>query len=84
MVTDYDCWYPGHDEVTVERVMEVMGKNIAAARETVRRIVPRLLDRPTPCPHGCDRALDGAIMTAPQSRDPAVVAKLSAVAGRVL
>jgi 5'-methylthioadenosine phosphorylase len=84
MVTDYDCWHPGYAEVTVDRVMEVMAKNVAAARETVRRVAPRLRDRPEACPHGCDRSLDGAIMTAPQSRDPAVVAKLAAVAGRVL
>ncbi len=84
MVTDYDCWHPDHGNVTVDQVVAVMAKNVVAARETVRRAAPRLRDRPEPCPHGCDRALDGAIMTAPQSRDPAVVAKLSAVAGRVL
>jgi 5'-methylthioadenosine phosphorylase len=84
MVTDYDCWHQDHGAVTVEQVMTVMGKNVVTARELVRLAAPLLRNRPTPCPHGCDRALDGAIMTAPAMRDPAVAAKLSAVAGRVL
>ncbi len=84
MVTDFDCWHPDHGHVTAEQVVAVMGRNVVAARELVRRAVPRLRDRPVPCPHGCDRALDGAIMTAPEARDPAAAARLSAVAGRVL
>jgi 5'-methylthioadenosine phosphorylase len=84
MVTDYDCWHPEHGAVTVDQVMAVMAKNVVAARETVRRSALRLRDRPERCPHGCDRALDGAIMTPPEARDPAVKAKLAAVARRVL
>jgi 5'-methylthioadenosine phosphorylase len=84
MVTDFDCWHPEHGHVTVDQVVAVMGKNLVAARELVRRAAPRLRDRPVPCPRGCDRALDGAIMTAPEARDPAAAARLSAVAGRVL
>jgi len=84
MVTDWDCWHTGHGAVTVEQVMAVMSKNVVVARELVRRAVPRLRGRPGRCPHGCDRALDGAIMTAPALRDPALAAKLSVVAGRVL
>jgi 5'-methylthioadenosine phosphorylase len=84
MVTDFDCWHPDHGAVTAEQVMAVMGKNVLAARELVRRAAPGLRDRPVPCAHGCDRSLDGAIMTAPEARDPAVCARLSAVAGRVL
>jgi 5'-methylthioadenosine phosphorylase len=84
MVTDYDCWHREHGAVTVEQVVAVMGRNVVAARELVRRAAPRLRVRPVPCPHGCDRALDGAIMTAPALRDPAVAARLSVVAGRVL
>ncbi len=84
MVTDWDCWHSGHGAVTVEQVMAVMGKNVVAARELVRRAVPRLRGRPAVCPHGCDRVLDGAIMTAPAMRDPALAARLSVVAGRVL
>lgn len=84
MVTDYDCWHADHGAVTVEQVVAVMGKNVVAAREMVRRAAPGQRDRPVPCAHGCDRALDGAIMTAPEARDPAVMARLAAVAGRVL
>jgi 5'-methylthioadenosine phosphorylase len=84
MVTDWDSWHPEHDHVTVEQVLSVMAKNVVTARDLVRRISPRLRDRPVPCPHRCDRALDGAIMTAPEMRDPALVQHLGAVAGRVL
>jgi 5'-methylthioadenosine phosphorylase len=84
MVTDYDCWHTAHGAVTVEQVMAVMGKNVVAARELVRLAAPRLRARPAACPHGCDRVLDGAVMTAPAMRDPALAARLGAVAGRVL
>ncbi len=84
MVTDWDSWHPEHDHVTVEQVLSVMARNVVWAREVVRRVAPGLRDRPVPCPARCDRALDGAIMTAPDARDPSVVAHLSAVAGRVL
>ena len=84
MVTDYDCWHPGHDAVDVAQVVAVLTGNAARARGMVARL-PALLgaDR-APCPHGCDRALDYALMTAPDRRDPALLAKLDAVAGRVL
>ena len=81
-VTDYDCWRPEEGHVTVEQVVAVMEHNVVAARTLLRRLVPRLRDRVVPCPAGCDRALDGAIMTASQARDPRVVAQLSAVMGR--
>jgi 5'-methylthioadenosine phosphorylase len=84
MVTDYDCWRVNEAPVTAEQVVAVMEQNIVAARALLRRVVPRLRDRAVPCPHGCDRALDGALMTAPPSRDPAVVARLGAVMGRLL
>ncbi len=84
MVTDFDCWHPSHGSVTAEQVLAVMSRNVVGAREVVRRAAPRLRDRPVPCPHGCDRALDGAIVTAPAARDPALVGHLSVVAGRVL
>jgi 5'-methylthioadenosine phosphorylase len=83
MVTDYDCWRPEEGHVTVEQVVAVMERNIVAARTLLRRLAPRLHDRVAPCPDGCDRALDGAIMTAPDARDPLVVARLSAVMGRL-
>jgi len=84
MVTDYDCWREDEAHVTAEQVVAVMERNIIAARALLRRVVPRLRNRSAPCPHGCDRALDGALMTAPASRDPAVVARLGAVMGRLL
>lgn len=84
MVTDWDCWHAERDAVTVDQVMAVMGKNVGFARELVRRAAPRLRDRPVPCPHRCDRALDSAILTPPAHRDAAAVARLSVVAGRVL
>ncbi|MDX2058361.1 MAG: S-methyl-5'-thioadenosine phosphorylase [Gemmatimonadales bacterium] len=84
MVTDYDCWHEVHGDVTVDMVVAVLLKNAELARRLVRAVVPRLLDRPTVCPAGCDRALDGAIMTAPDARDPAVVARVRAIAARVL
>jgi len=84
MVTDFDCWHPEHGHVTVDQVVEVMVKNVVAAREVVRRAAPGLREHPAACPHGCDHALDGAIMTAPEARDPAMISHLQAVAGRVL
>jgi 5'-methylthioadenosine phosphorylase len=84
MVTDWDSWHPEHDHVTVEQVLSVMARNVVAAREVVRRVAPRIRERPVPCPDRCDRSLDGAVMTAPDARDPAVTAQLRVVAGRVL
>ena len=83
MVTDYDCWRPEEGHVTVEQVVAVMEHNVVAARALLRRLLPRLRDRMVPCPGGCDRALDGAIMTAPEARDPKVVAQLAAILGRL-
>lgn len=84
MVTDYDCWHPGHDAVDVAQVIRVLAANADNARALVARL-PALLgaDR-VPCPQGCDRALDMALMTAPDKRDPDLLMKLDAVAGRVL
>jgi 5'-methylthioadenosine phosphorylase len=84
MVTDFDCWHPGHDAVTVDAVVAVMTANSGRARALVRQAVPRLGASTGPCPHGCDRSLDHAFITAPEARDPALLAKLDAVAGRVL
>ena len=84
MITDYDSWHPDHGAVDVSDIIETLTGNADKARALVARL-PALLgaDR-APCPHGCDRALEYAILTAPDARDPAVVAKLDAVAGRVL
>ena len=84
MVTDYDCWHPDHDHVTVEQVVKVLTGNAEAARELVKLVVPAIGAARETCPSGCDRALDNAIITAPAARDPALAAKLDAVAGRVL
>lgn len=84
MVTDYDCWHPDHDHVTVEQVVKVLFSNADRARALVRAVVPRLAAPRGPCPAGCDRALDHALITAPEKRDPALLAKLDVVAGRVL
>ncbi|MBI4183371.1 MAG: S-methyl-5'-thioadenosine phosphorylase [Proteobacteria bacterium] len=84
MVTDYDCWHPEHDHVTVEAVIRVLMANAEKARALVKDVAPRLNPRPSPCPHGCDRALDVALITAPEARDPEMARKLAAVAGRVL
>jgi 5'-methylthioadenosine phosphorylase len=84
MVTDYDCWHEGHGAVDVAQVIAVLQANAAAARGLVARL-PALLDPDrAPCPHGCDRAMTHALMTAPDKRDPEVLARLDAVAGRVL
>lgn len=84
MVTDFDCWHPDHDAVDVAQVIATLTANGGRARDMVAAL-PALLGRSrNPCPHGCDRALDNAIMTAPDKRDPALLQKLAAVAGRVL
>jgi 5'-methylthioadenosine phosphorylase len=84
MVTDYDCWHPDHDHVTVEAVVRVLLENADKAKALVRAALPALGAARGLCPAGCDRALDHAIITAGHMRDPALVAKLDAVAGRVL
>jgi len=84
MVTDYDCWHPDHDHVQVGDIIRVLNANADHARALVKAVAPGLRDRPVICSAGCDHALDTAIITAPEARDPAMAAKLDAVAGRVL
>jgi 5'-methylthioadenosine phosphorylase len=84
MVTDYDCWHPDHDNVEVADIIRVLTENAHHARALVRRLVPEIGGRDGPCPEGCHRALESALITAPEARDPKLVAKLDAVAGRVL
>ncbi len=84
MVTDFDCWHPDHDHVTVATVVKVLLDNADKARGLVREVVPGIGRPRGICPCGCDRALDHAIITAAHMRDPAALAKLYAVAGRVL
>ncbi len=84
MVTDYDCWHPDHDHVQVSDIIRVLMDNANHARSLVREVVPALKNRPAACPFGCDRALDVALITAPEARDPALVKMLDAITGRVL
>ena len=84
MVTDYDSWHPDHGEVDVTEIIKTLMGNADKGRDMVRRLPGLLGGERSPCPHGCDRALDYAILTAPDKRDAALVAQLDAVAGRVL
>jgi len=85
MVTDFDCWHPDHDHVQVADIVRVLQDNAERAKTLVAMIAPRLKEtRPSPCPAGCDRALEYALITAPAARSPDMIAKLDAVAGRVL
>lgn len=84
MVTDFDCWHPDHDDVTVETIITVLMDNADKARALVREVVPMLAGRSETCHAGCHTALENALITAPDARDPALVEKLSAIAGRVL
>jgi 5'-methylthioadenosine phosphorylase len=84
MVTDYDCWHPSHDHVTVEQVIRVLSGNADKARALIKRVVPKLGPERTSSPLGIEHVLDTALITAPDKRDPELFRKLDAVAGRVL
>lgn len=84
MVTDYDCWHPEHDAVDVSAVIQVMHENIGKARRIVARLAQDFPAEREPCRVGAHKALEHAIMTPPAARDPALMMKLDAVAGRVL
>jgi len=84
MVTDYDSWHPDHGAVDVSDVIKTLQGNGTKAQDLISRLPDLLGPDRTPCPQGCDRALEHAIMTASDKRDPALVAKLDAIAGRVL
>lgn len=83
MITDYDSWHPGHETVDISTIIATLTGNTGQARDMVAAL-PGPMSRPVPCPCGCDRALDQAVMTATEMRDPVLVAKLDAIAGRVL
>ncbi len=84
MVTDYDCWHDGHEAVDVAAVLEVMKANTETAQRMLARLTASFPREHKPCPIGSDRALEVAVITAPEARDPELVAKLDAVAGRIL
>ncbi|MDZ4859275.1 MAG: S-methyl-5'-thioadenosine phosphorylase [Candidatus Hydrogenedentes bacterium] len=84
MVTDYDCWHTDHDHVTVDQIIKVLHANADNARDLVKHLVPVLKQPGCVCNKGCQTALEFALITAPDARDPAVLKKLDAVAGRIL
>jgi len=84
MVTDFDCWHPDHDAVTVQDIISVLVANAEKAKALVARLARGFPAEHEPCPIGSDRALDNALITAPEARDPKLLKKLDAVAGRVL
>jgi 5'-methylthioadenosine phosphorylase len=84
MVTDYDCWHPQHEDVTVDMIIKTLLANADKARALVKIAAPLVAAHAVPCPQGCQSALEHALITAPEARDPNVVKRLDAVAGRVL
>jgi len=84
MVTDYDCWHPHHEDVTVDAVIAAVHANAATARALVKHLAGTIEHSRTTCAHGCDTALEYAVITAPDARDPAMMKKLDAVAGRII
>ena len=84
MITDYDSWHPEHGSVDITSIIATLQGNAGKARDLVGRLPALLGEERDDCPHGCDKALEFAIMTAPDKRDPELIAKLDAIAGRVL
>jgi len=84
MITDYDSWHPEHGSVDITSIIATLQGNAGKARDLVGRLPALLGQERNDCPHGCDKALEFAIMTAPDKRDPELIAKLDAIAGRVL
>ncbi|MFP3920978.1 MAG: S-methyl-5'-thioadenosine phosphorylase [Dichotomicrobium sp.] len=84
MVTDYDCWHDEHTDVDIQDILRVIRDNADKAARLIACLARDFPGEHPPCPLGSDRALEHAIITAPEARDPALVAKLDAVAGRVL
>ncbi len=84
MVTDYDCWHDDHAQVDVAAIIKVLSENVEAAHRLIERLARTFPREHPPCPIGSDRALDVAIITPAEARDPALLARLDAVARRVL
>mgnify|MGYP001188560150 FL=1 len=84
MVTDYDCWHQNHDNVTADVILKTLVGNAEKARTLLNAVIPRLAERSKYCPAGCHTALDNALVTAPEARDPKLVSQLQTIAGRVL
>ena len=84
MVTDFDCWHADHDAVTVQDIIRLLTSNADKAKGLVAHLAKDFPREHEPCPIGSDRALDAALITAPEARDPELLKKLDAVAGRIL
>ncbi|MEO0678560.1 MAG: S-methyl-5'-thioadenosine phosphorylase, partial [Pseudomonadota bacterium] len=84
MITDYDSWHPDHGAVDITQIVKTLQGNAGNARSMVAALPALLGAERAPCPHACDRALDHAIITGPEHRDPALMAKLDAITARVL
>ncbi len=84
MVTDYDCWHTEHEDVSAKTVLEVLRDNSTQARDVARTAATKVAGLPPGCAQSCNRALEHAIATAPDARDPAMARRLSVVAGRAL
>ena len=84
MVTDYDCWHDDHTDVDVAEIIRILTANVDKAHRLIERLARDFPREHPPCPVGSDRALEVAVITPPEARDPSLVAKLDAVAGRVL
>src|SRR5437016_4666512 len=84
MVTDFDCWHPDHDDVTVDAVIKVLLENAEHARALINEVIPKIRSDKSAASCVCRKALDHALITAPDKRDPSLSKRLDAVAGRVL
>ena len=84
MVTDFDCWHPEHDHVSVADIIRVLHDNVDRVRRVLAELAGQFPAERLACPAGSHHALDHALMTAPDARDPVVLSRLDAVAGRVL
>jgi 5'-methylthioadenosine phosphorylase len=84
MVTDFDCWHPNHDDVTVEAIVKILLANADQARNMVKKVAPLVYSDRSALACKCHSALDFALITSPDARDPEIIQKLDAVAGRVL
>jgi len=84
MVTDYDCWHPDHDDVTVDQIIKILLANADKAHSLVKHVAPKVGADSMACACSCRTVLEYALITAPEARDPGMIARLDAVAGRVL
>tara|TARA_X000000368_G_scaffold304722_1_gene243078 strand:- start:1719 stop:2036 length:318 start_codon:yes stop_codon:yes gene_type:complete len=84
MVTDYDCWHPDHETVSVSEIIRVLSENSINAKNLLKNTIPLLSEEDEDLNCSCNESLENAIITAPEARDPKMVNKLKYIAGRVL